>query len=72
MSQPTYVYEGIIERGSGTIRLAQLPADSAPVQFGVNGAITKHYGLDPMYIRFLGSLCVVLLLVCCCRRPGVL
>jgi hypothetical protein len=37
MSQPTDVYEGIIERGSGAIRLAQLPAEAeyAPVQFGV-------------------------------------
>jgi hypothetical protein len=28
MSQPTYVYEGIIDPGSGAIRLAQLPAES--------------------------------------------
>jgi hypothetical protein len=51
MSQPTYVCEGIIERGSAAIRLAQLPAESAPVQFGVHGAIAKHYGLDPAAIK---------------------
>jgi hypothetical protein len=51
MSQPTYVYEGTIERGSGAIRSAQLPAESAPVLFGVHGAIAKHYGLDPATIK---------------------
>jgi hypothetical protein len=51
MSQPTYIYEEIIERGSGAIRLAQLPAESAPVQFGVHGVIAKHYGLDPAAIK---------------------
>ena len=51
MSQPTYVYEGKIERGEGAIRLAQLPAESAPVLFGVHGAIAKHYGLDPHKIK---------------------
>ncbi|HYL13914.1 MAG TPA: hypothetical protein VEV41_12810 [Terriglobales bacterium] len=51
MSQPIYVYEGIIERRSGAIRLAKLPAESAPVQFGVHGAIAKHYGLNPTAIK---------------------
>jgi hypothetical protein len=51
MSQPTYIYEGIIERGSGAIRLAQLPAESTPVHFGIHGAIAKHYGLDPATIK---------------------
>jgi hypothetical protein len=51
MSETTYVYEGIIERGLGAIRLAQLPAESAPVQFGVHGAIAKHYGLDPAAMK---------------------
>ncbi len=51
MSQPTYVYEGMIERGSGAIRAAQLPAESAPAMFGVHGAIAKHYGLDPATIK---------------------
>ncbi len=51
MSQPTYVYEGRIERGQGAIRMAQLPAESAPVQFGVHGAIAKHYGLNPVTVK---------------------
>ena len=51
MSQPTYVYEGTIERGSGANRAAQLPAESAPVQFGVHGAIAKHYGLNPASVK---------------------
>jgi hypothetical protein len=51
MSQPTYVNEGIVDRGSGAIQLAQLPAESAPVQFRVHGAIAKHYGLDPAAIK---------------------
>ena len=51
MSEPTYLYEGKIERGQGAIRLAQLPAESAPVLFGVHGAIPRHYGLDPQKIK---------------------
>jgi hypothetical protein len=51
MSQPTYLYEGKIERGQGAVRLAQLPAESAPVRFGVHGAIARHYGLDPQKIQ---------------------
>jgi hypothetical protein len=51
MPQPTYVYEGKIDRGQGAIRLAQLPAEAAPVLFGVHGAIAKHYGLDPATIK---------------------
>jgi hypothetical protein len=34
MPQPTYVYEGKIDRGQGAIRLAQLLAEAAPVLFG--------------------------------------
>jgi hypothetical protein len=49
--QPTYVYQGKIDRGQGAIRLAQLPAEAAPVPFGVHGAIARHYGLDPATIR---------------------
>lgn len=51
MSDPTYVYEGTIERGAGAIRTAWLPAESAPVEFGVHGAIARHYGLDPATIK---------------------
>jgi hypothetical protein len=51
MPQPTYVYEGKIDRGQGAIRLAHLPAEAAPVLFGVHGAIARHYGLDPATIK---------------------
>ncbi len=51
MAEPTYVYEGKIERGSGAIRTALLPAEHSPVSFGVHGAIAKHYGLDPAKIK---------------------
>ena len=53
MAQPTYVFEGKIDRGEGAIRLAQLPAESTPVLFGVHGAIARHYGLDPATIKEL-------------------
>lgn len=51
VAEPTYVYEGRIERGSGAIRMAQLPSETAPVYFGVHGAIAQHYGLDPRSIK---------------------
>jgi hypothetical protein len=51
MPQPTYVFEGSIDRGQGAIRLARLPAEPAPVLFGVHGAIARHYGLDPATIK---------------------
>ena len=51
MAQPTYVFEGKIDRGQGAIRLAQLPAESTPVLFGVHGAIARHYGLDPATVK---------------------
>ena len=51
MAEPTYVYEGRIERGSGAIRTAHLAAEPAPVHFGVQGAIAQHYGLDPATIK---------------------
>lgn len=51
MAEPTYVYEGKIERGAGAIRTALLPSESAPVYFGVHGAIAQHYGLNPATIK---------------------
>lgn len=51
MSESKYTYKGIIERGPGAIRAAQLPAESAPVLFGVHGAIARHYGLDPATVK---------------------
>jgi len=51
MAEPTYVYQGKIGRGSGAIRTAFLPTESAPVHFGVHGAIAQHYGLNPATIK---------------------
>lgn len=51
MAEPTYVFEGKIRRGSGAIRTVLLPSESAPVSFGVHGAIAKHYGLNPATIK---------------------
>ncbi len=34
-----------IERTRGPHRLAWLPAHEGPVEFGVHGAIAKHYGV---------------------------
>jgi len=51
MAEAIYIAEMEIERGPGAIRVAQLPAESAPVYFGVHGAIAKHYGLDPASIK---------------------
>jgi len=51
MGEGTYVAEMQIERGPGAIRVAQLPAESAPVYFGVHGAIARHYGLDPVTLK---------------------
>jgi hypothetical protein len=51
MAEPTYVFEGKIKRASGAIRTVLLPSESAPVSFGVHGAIAKHYGLNPATIK---------------------
>ncbi len=36
-----------IERVKGPLRRAYLPAESAPVLFGVHSEIAQHYGVDP-------------------------
>ena len=47
MSDVTYVSEPRIVRQQGPLRLAYLPAESKPVNFGVHGAIATHYGVSP-------------------------
>lgn len=46
---PEVVYESQIriERRTGPLRLAYLPAEDEPVTFGVHGAIAEHYGVSP-------------------------
>lgn len=51
MPEPTYVYQGKIDRGQGAVRIAQLPGEPAPVHFGVHGAIARHYGLEPATVK---------------------
>ena len=36
-----------IERQTGPLRLAYMPAEPEPVSFGVHGAIAEHYGVSP-------------------------
>ncbi len=36
-----------IERIQGPVRRAHLPAEEAPVLFGVHSEIAEHYGVDP-------------------------
>ena len=43
MSDVVYRSEVRIERVKGPLRKAWLPAETAPVTFGVHGAIAAHY-----------------------------
>lgn len=47
MSNVVYTSQVRIERQRGPLRLAYLPAESAPTTFGVHGAIATHYGVSP-------------------------
>ena len=47
MSDVVYTSEIRIERQQGPHRLAFLPAERQPVDFGVHGAIAEHYGVSP-------------------------
>ena len=44
MNNTVYQANIRIERTRGPHRLAYLPALDGPVEFGVHGAIAKHYG----------------------------
>lgn len=43
--QVVYTSRVRIERKEGPDRLAWLPAETAPVHFGVHGAVAEFYGL---------------------------
>ena len=47
MTEPAYVSNVRIERRHGPIRDAYLPAEDAPVVFGVHGAVAERYGVKP-------------------------
>ena len=47
MTDVAYTSRVRIERQTGPMRLAYLPAETDPVQFGVHSAIAEHYGVSP-------------------------
>ena len=47
MTDVVYTSRVRIERQTGPLRLAYLPAEPEPVPFGVHGAIAEHYGVGP-------------------------
>ena len=49
MSDVTYVSKVRIERVKGSLRRAFVPAESAPVLFGVHDEVAEHYKAAPGY-----------------------
>lgn len=47
MGEVAYTSHVTIERVKGPLRRARIPAEPAPVVFGVHGAVAKHYGVSP-------------------------
>ncbi len=47
MGEVVYRSEVRIERIKGPFRRAYLPAERAPVIFGVHGAVAEHYKVPP-------------------------
>ena len=47
MTEVAYTSRVRIERQTGPMRLAYLPAESEPVTFGVHSEIAQHYGVSP-------------------------
>jgi hypothetical protein len=45
--QVAYTSHVRIERIKGPVRRAWLPAETAPVIFGVHGAVAEHYKVPP-------------------------
>ena len=46
-AQVVYTSRVRIERKSGPVRLAYLPAEKEPVVFGVHAEIAEHYKISP-------------------------
>jgi hypothetical protein len=46
MADIVYTSEIALTRVRGSLRLAQLPAESEPVCFGTHSAIARHYGIE--------------------------
>jgi hypothetical protein len=49
VGEVSYVSRVRIERVKGSLRKAFLPADSAPVLFGVHDEVAEHYKAQPGY-----------------------
>lgn len=47
MADVVYRPHVLIERRTGPLRLAYLPAEREPVWFGTHGPIASHYGAPP-------------------------
>jgi hypothetical protein len=47
MPEVVYRSESRVERVQGPLRRAFVPGETAPVTFGVHGAIAEHYGRAP-------------------------
>lgn len=47
MSVVAYRPEIRVERFPGSLRKAYLPAEQAPILYGVHGAVAEHYGRAP-------------------------
>ncbi len=47
MSDVVYRSEVTVERVKGALRRAHVPAEDAPILFGVHGAVAQHYGREP-------------------------
>jgi hypothetical protein len=44
MGDVVYRSQVRVDRGAGSLRYATVPAEGAPVVFGVHGAVAAHYG----------------------------
>lgn len=47
MSEIAYRSKVSVERGTGPLRWATLPAEPDPVAFGVHSEVAAHYGVTP-------------------------
>lgn len=47
MAEPVYLSRVRIERLGGPQRLAHLPAEKEPIEFGVHSEVAEHYGRKP-------------------------
>ena len=47
MGEVVYRSNVTVTRHRGPLRSAVLPAEEAPVTFGVHGAVAEHYGVGP-------------------------